>query len=62
MAITGYTNPAQMQLIDTYVPIPFQELAQAGAQKQNYYDQGVAQEMATQDILAQQSVCFSSAS
>ena len=55
MAITGYTNPAQMQLIDTYVPIPFQELAQAGAQKQNYYDQGAAQEMATQDILAQQS-------
>lgn len=55
MAITGYTNPAQMQLIDTYVPIPFQELAQAGAQKQNYYDQGVAQEMATQDILAKQS-------
>ena len=55
MAITGYTSPAQMQLIDTYVPIPFQELAQAGAQKQNYYDQGVAQEMATQDILAQQS-------
>ena len=54
MAITGYTSPAQMQLIDTYVPIPFQELAQAGAQKQNYYDQGVAQEMATQDILAQQ--------
>ena len=54
MAITGYTNPAQMQLIDTYVPIPFQELAQAGAQKQNYYDQGVAQEMATQDVLAQQ--------
>ena len=54
MAITGYTSPAQMQLIDTYVPIPFQELAQAGAQKQNYYDQGVAQEMATQDVLAQQ--------
>ena len=54
MAITGYSAPAQMQLIDTYVPIPFQELAQAGAQKQNYYDQGVAQEMATQDILAQQ--------
>ena len=54
MAITGYTNPAQMQLIDTYVPIPFQELAQAGAQKQNYYDQGVAQEMVAQDILAQQ--------
>ena len=54
MAITGYTSPAQMQLIDTYVPIPFQELAQAGAQKQNYYDQGVAQEMAAQDVLAQQ--------
>lgn len=54
MAISGYSTPAEMQLIDTYVPIPFQELAQAGAQKQNYYDQGVAQEMASQDILSQQ--------
>jgi hypothetical protein len=38
--ITRYDIPAQAQYNNTYVPIPFQELLQAGLTKQNQYNQG----------------------
>jgi hypothetical protein len=40
--MTRYDSPAQQQLMQTYSPVPFQELMQAGAAKQNSYDQGAA--------------------
>jgi len=33
-----YDVPAQAQFINTYVPIPFQEIVQAGQNRQNVYD------------------------
>jgi len=40
MPTTRYDSPAQQQLMQTYAPIPFQELMQAGLTKQNQYEQG----------------------
>lgn len=44
MAITRYDSPAQMQVMNTYVPIPFDALAQAGMQKQKRYEEGLVME------------------
>lgn len=38
MTTNQYDTPAQAQFVDTYVPIPFQEMMQAGAAKQHSYD------------------------
>jgi hypothetical protein len=50
MAISQFDRPAEMQLIDTYVPIPFQELAAAGQSKQESFDRALA----TEDLLTNQ--------
>lgn len=42
--ITRYDQPAQYQAVNTYVPIPFQELALAGTAKQKRYEDTLAQE------------------
>jgi len=42
--ITPYTQPAEAPVLDTYVPIPFEQIAQAGAARQMRYDEGLAQE------------------
>ncbi len=36
--INLYDRPVASEFIDTYVPIPFQEIAQAGAARQGRYD------------------------
>jgi hypothetical protein len=38
MAVNRYDQPAQAQFINTYVPIPFQEMLAAGQQKMGRYD------------------------
>ncbi len=38
MAINKYDQPAQAQFINTYVPIPFEEMLAAGKAKQDRYD------------------------
>lgn len=38
MAISVFDQPAQAQFVNTYVPIPFQEILQAGQARQNRYD------------------------
>lgn len=38
MAITAYDQPAQVQFMQTYVPMPFQELMQAGQMKQQRWE------------------------
>lgn len=48
MAITPFTTPVQAPIIDTYVPIPFEDLARAGAAKQARYEEGLANEEAFQ--------------
>ena len=37
--INAYDQPAQYQAVDTYVPIPFQEIMAAGMQKQRQYEE-----------------------
>ena len=39
--INQYDSPAQANFINTYSPIPFNELMQAGAMKAKQYDQGI---------------------
>jgi len=39
MAISRYNRPADLNLIDTYVPLPFREIKQAITEKQDRYDQ-----------------------
>lgn len=41
MPITEYSQPAHSDFINTYSPIPFQELMSAGAQKRQDYEQGL---------------------
>lgn len=48
MAINPYTSPAEAPILDTYTPIPFDALAQAGALRQAKYEEGLAQEEALQ--------------
>lgn len=43
MAVSIYDTPAQSNFINTYVPIPFDEIVQAGLARQNRYDQQLAQ-------------------
>jgi hypothetical protein len=38
MAVNMYDQPTQAEFINTYVPIPFQDILQAGANKQQNYD------------------------
>jgi hypothetical protein len=38
MAISRYNRPAELNLIDTYVPLPFKEIKATIDQKQNAYD------------------------
>jgi len=47
MAISQYDNPAQSDFINTYSPIPFNELMQAGAIKQKQYETGLDNLMQT---------------
>lgn len=47
-----FESPAQAQFINTYVPIPFQEMMQAGAAKQERYEQGQARADALVDQYA----------
>jgi len=42
MAINRFDQPAQAHFLNTYVPIPFEQIAQAGAQKQQEYNIGQA--------------------
>jgi hypothetical protein len=49
MAINPYMTPAKAPMMDTYVPIPFQEMMQAGALTQKRYDDQIALEDATSD-------------
>ena len=46
MAINPYMTPAEQPMVDTYVPIPFQEMAQAGAMTQARYEDAMAREEA----------------
>lgn len=48
--VNRFDQPAQSQFINTYVPIPFDQMMQAGAMKQQRYDQTAA---ATDQALAQ---------
>lgn len=47
--VTQYNSPAQASFINTYSPIPFSELMQAGTIKAKQYDQGVENLMQTYD-------------
>ena len=40
MAINRFDEAAQANFINTYVPIPFEELSKAAASRQNKVDQG----------------------
>lgn len=40
--ITAFDQPAQAQFVNTYVPIPFQEILQAGQTRQQAYQQNLA--------------------
>lgn len=42
MPITPFSTPAEAPIMDTYVPIPFQEMMQAGAMTQQRYDENIA--------------------
>ena len=42
MAVNRYDQPIDSQFINTYVPIPFEQMLQAGAMKQQRYDQSAA--------------------
>ena len=52
MAITRYDTPAEMQVMDTYVPIPFEALAQAGLHKRKLYEESKADEEAALESYA----------
>lgn len=43
MAVGQYDQPGQHQFLNTYVPIPFQEMAGALQMRQKQYEQGAAQ-------------------
>jgi hypothetical protein len=47
MALNQYDSPAQSNFVDTYSPIPFNELMQAGAMKQKAYETGLDNLMKT---------------
>ena len=42
MAVNRFDRPIDSQFINTYVPIPFEQMMQAGAMKQQRYDQSAA--------------------
>jgi hypothetical protein len=42
MAVNRYDNPAQAQFIDTYVPIPFEQLYTLGKQANERVDKALA--------------------
>jgi len=42
MATNRYEKPIAAQFMNTYVPIPFEQMVQAGAMKQERYDKGAA--------------------
>ena len=42
MAVNRFSRPIDSQFINTYVPIPFEQMMQAGAMKQQRYDQNSA--------------------
>jgi len=42
MAVNRYEQPTAAQFMNTYVPIPFQEMMQAGQMKQERYDRSAA--------------------
>ena len=44
--INPYMTPAEQPMLDTYVPIPFQELMQAGAMTQTRYEDSLARDEA----------------
>ena len=54
MAISGYSTPAELSAIDTYVPIPFQQLAESMDRRQGIWDSSVEVEGKAHDALAQQ--------
>ena len=54
MAISGYSTPAELSAIDTYVPIPFQQLAESMDRRQGIWDNSVEVEGKYHDALAQQ--------
>lgn len=43
MAVSAYDQPTQSQFINTYIPIPFDQIVQAGVARQNRYDQQINQ-------------------
>lgn len=53
MAISQYDQPAQSNLINTYVPVPFQEILQAGIARQGRYDDTLQALQANQEYLDQ---------
>ena len=42
MAVNRYDNPAQAQFVDTYVPIPFEQLYTLGKQANERVDKALA--------------------
>ncbi len=42
MPINPYDKPAELQLIDTYIPLPFEDFMRAGASMQNKWDKASA--------------------
>lgn len=51
MAINIYDRPMQAEFMDTYTPMPYQEIMQAMNMKQQQHDKGVALEEDFQDTL-----------
>jgi len=51
MAINIYDRPMQAEFMDTYTPMPYQEILQAMNMKQQQHDKGVALEEDFQDTL-----------
>jgi len=53
MAINIYDRPMQAEFMDTYTPMPYQEILQAMNMRQQQHDKGVALEEDLQDTLFQ---------
>ncbi|MFA5398003.1 MAG: hypothetical protein WC346_18470 [Methanogenium sp.] len=53
MALSFYDQPAQSNVINTYVAAPYQEILQAGLAKQGRYDETLAAMQANQEYLDQ---------
>src|SRR5690554_1721992 len=50
MAISRYDSPAQAEFMQTYVPVPFEELMQAGAVQQQRWEDSEAASQEVQSI------------